>query len=129
MMKSATATAAFAALVSVTLAGSACSNDRNGRPATLDNQRDGAQDTTREAARDTGDAIKGAAETFDVKAALMADRAVDASGINVDTIGATKLIVLKGAVATDAQRTLAADIAMREAPGYRVDNQLTVRTR
>lgn len=87
--------------------------------------RDAAADT-KEAARDTGDALKGAVETIDVKTALMADRTVDASHINVDTFHETKTIVLKGSVKTATQRDEAARIAAIEAPGYRIDNQLTV---
>lgn len=81
---------------------------------------------TREAARDAGSAIKGAIETIDVKMALMADRTVDASHINVDTYHETKTVVLKGSVKTATQRDEAARIAAAEAVGYRIDNQLTV---
>jgi osmotically-inducible protein OsmY len=81
---------------------------------------------TREAAREAGSAVKGAAETIDVKTALMADRTVDASHINVDTFHETKTIVLKGSVKTATQRDEAARIAAAEAPGYRIDNQLTI---
>ena len=81
---------------------------------------------TKEAARETGDALKGAMETIDVKSALMADRTVDASHINVDTMHETKTVVLKGSVKTATQRDEAARIAAAEAPGYRIDNQLTV---
>lgn len=81
---------------------------------------------TREAAREAGSAIKGAVETIDVKSALMADRTVDASRIDVDTVHDTKTIVLKGSVKTATQRDEAARIAAAEAPGYRIDNQLTV---
>jgi osmotically-inducible protein OsmY len=81
---------------------------------------------TKEAAREAGSAIKGAAETIDVKTALMADRTVDASHINVDTFHETKTIVLKGSVKTATQRDEAARIAAAEAPGYRIDNQLTI---
>ena len=81
---------------------------------------------TKEAARDAGSAIRGAVETIDVKTALMADRTVDASRINVDTFHETKTVVLKGSVKTATQRDEAARIAAAEAPGYRIDNQLTV---
>jgi osmotically-inducible protein OsmY len=81
---------------------------------------------TREAAREAGGAVKGAIETIDVKTALMADRTVDASHINVDTFHETKTIVLKGSVKTATQRDEVARIAAAEAPGYRIDNQLTV---
>ncbi len=81
---------------------------------------------TREAARNAGSAVSAAAETIDVKTALMADRTVDASHINVDTMHETKTVVLKGSVKTATQRDEAARIAAAEAPGYRIDNQLTV---
>jgi predicted small secreted protein len=81
---------------------------------------------TKEAARDATGAIKAAIETIDVKSALMADRTVDASHINVDTFHETKTVVLKGSVKTATQRDEAARIAAAEAPGYRIDNQLTI---
>ncbi|HEX6162253.1 MAG TPA: BON domain-containing protein [Vicinamibacterales bacterium] len=81
---------------------------------------------TREAAREGGAALKAAVETIDVKSALMADRTVDASHINVDTFHETKTVVLKGSVKSATQRDEAARIAAAEAPGYRIDNQLTV---
>ena len=81
---------------------------------------------TREAARDATGALKAAIETIDVKSALMADRTVDASHINVDTFHETKTVVLKGSVKTATQRDEAARIAAAEAPGYRIDNQLTI---
>jgi hypothetical protein len=87
--------------------------------------REAAADS-KDAARDAGGAIKAAIETIDVKSALMADRTVDASHINVDTIHDTKTVVLKGSVKTATQRDEAARIAANEAPGYRIDNQLTV---
>ena len=81
---------------------------------------------TKEAARDASGAVKAAVETIDVKSALMADRTVDASHINVDTFHETKTVVLKGSVKSATQRDEAARIAAAEAPGYRIDNQLTV---
>ena len=81
---------------------------------------------TKEAARDASGAVKAAVETIDVKSALMADRTVDASHINVDTFHETKTVVLKGSVKTATQRDEAARIAAAEAPSYRIDNQLTV---
>jgi BON domain len=81
---------------------------------------------TKEAARDASGAVKAAVETIDVKSALMADRTVDASHINVDTFHETRTVVLKGSVKTATQRDEAARIAAAEAPSYRIDNQLTV---
>jgi len=94
-----------------------------------DDARDASRDasaTAREGASSTGGAVAAAVETIDVKSALMADRSVDASHINVDTYHETKTVALKGSVKTATQRDEAARIAATEAPGYRVDNQLTV---
>jgi len=85
-----------------------------------------ASAASKEAATSAGGAVAAAVETIDVKSALMADRTVDASHINVDTFHETKTVVLKGSVKTATQRDEAARIAAAEAPGYRVDNQLTV---
>lgn len=81
---------------------------------------------TKTAASEAGAAVAAAMETMDVKSALMADRTVDASHINVDTFAETKTVVLKGSVKTATQRDEAARIAATEAPGYRIDNQLTI---
>jgi osmotically-inducible protein OsmY len=86
-------------------------------------------DDARRAANNAGSAIDAAKETIDVKSALMADASVDASDINVDTFHETKTVMLKGSVPTAAQKTEAGNIATREAPGYRVDNQLIVKPR
>ena len=95
------------------------------KDATKDAARD-ASEAVKDATRDATGAVKGAAETIDVKSALMADRTVDASHINVDTFHETKTVVLKGSVKTATQRDEAARIAAAEAPGYRIDNQLTI---
>jgi osmotically-inducible protein OsmY len=47
----------------------------------------------------------------------------------VDTDGVKKVVVLKGSVPSAAQKNRAEQIAVREAKGYRVDNQLVVRAR
>jgi hypothetical protein len=78
-------------------------------------------------APDTGDRASAATETADVKLALSMDKTVDASDIDVDTNAATKTVVLKGSVPSAEQRKRAAEIAEREATGYKVDNQLVVK--
>jgi osmotically-inducible protein OsmY len=67
-----------------------------------------------------------AANTVDVKSALIADGRVDASNINVDTSASTKTVVLKGTVPNAQQRTTAEAIARDNADGYTTNNQLTV---
>ena len=111
----------------------ACSNTAAGVEKDAENAAEKAKPAaseaaaeTKEAAREAGGAVAAAVETIDVKSALMADRTVDASHINVDTFHETKTVVLKGSVKTATQRDEAARIAAAEAPGYRIDNQLTV---
>ena len=89
----------------------------------------GCGNTMRGATQDTGNIagkIAGAAETVDVKAALIADKRVDTSNLNVDTNTDTNTVLLKGTVPTATQRTLAEQIAREHAKGYRIVNQLTV---
>jgi hyperosmotically inducible protein len=78
------------------------------------------------AAGEAGDAIHGAKQTFDVKAALTADTSIDASHIDVDTNGDTKTVTLKGTVPTAAQKAAAERVARDKAEGYTIVNQLTV---
>jgi osmotically-inducible protein OsmY len=86
-----------------------------------------AKDDVERTAGEAGSAIDAAAETIDVKAALIGDDSVDADEINVDTFHETKTVVLKGSVPTAAMKAEAGRIAAREAEGYRIDNQLVVR--
>ena len=67
-----------------------------------------------------------AAQTVDVKSALIADARVDATNINVDTIASTRTVVLKGSVPTAEQKATAEGIAREKAKGYTITNQLTV---
>jgi osmotically-inducible protein OsmY len=100
-----------------------------------ENAADRTADATRDASRTVGGALENAGragdaamETLDVKTALMADTRVDASGINVDTDHTRKVVVLRGTVPTAAQKTLAGEIATAKAVGYRVENNLQVRS-
>lgn len=90
--------------------------------AACGNTMRGAKTDTEIAAEKTAAGI----ETFDVKAALIADGRVDAGNINVDTIASTKTVVLKGSVPTAEQRSVAERIAREQAKGYTVNNTLTV---
>lgn len=80
-----------------------------------------------EAGREATRAAGAAMETIDVKTALMRDSRVDAGEINVDTDHETKTVILKGSVASAAQKTIAEEIARAQAVGYRIDNRLSVR--
>ena len=80
-----------------------------------------------EKAEGAGDTLSAAAQTTKVKAALMADKNVDASHIDVDTDGGSKTVMLKGTVPTAAQKTSAERIAKdKVSKGYSVHNMLTV---
>jgi osmotically-inducible protein OsmY len=80
-----------------------------------------------EKAEGAGDVVSAAAQTTMVKAALMADKDVDASKIDVDTEAATRTVMLKGTVPSAAQRTTAERIAKSKvSKGYSVHNMLTV---
>ena len=74
-----------------------------------------------------GERASAATETADVKLAISMDKTVDASDINVDTNADTKVVTLKGSVASAEQRARAEAIAVREATGYRVVNDLVVK--
>ncbi len=140
---------AFTAACFLALAGAACDNTARGvkqdTSAAKDEARDKSEATkektkdvtadAKRAAGNAGAAIDAATETLDVKSKLMADstvdasdiNVVDASDINVDTFHETKTVVLKGSVPTAAQKEEAGRIAAREATGYKIDNQLTVK--
>lgn len=129
-----------ATLVMMTIA---CSNVKQDSDELKDDAKqagekaaDSAADTAHDAAAGVSGAIDNAGragdaamETFDVKAALIADDRIDSSNINVDTDHTTKTVILKGRVPTAEQKAMAGDIATTKAVGYRVDNRLTVGTR
>ena len=134
---------AFTAALSFAFAGIACENTRRGVEQDTSEMSDEARDEAAEAAdesrdygddaqrtaRDAGGAVDAVGETIDVKTALIGDDTIDSSDINVDTFHETKTVVLKGSVPTAAQKESAARVAAREAEGYKVENQLTVRPR
>jgi len=71
-------------------------------------------------------AVRGAAETVDVKSAIIADKTIDSGAIDVDTFQDKKLVVLRGSVPTEAQKAQAEQIARKHATGYTIQNQLAV---
>ncbi len=88
--------------------------------------REASQDA-KEGMSNLGAKVDAAQQTMDVKTALMADKTVDASGIDVDTNADTKTVTLKGHVKTAAEKRRAEAIAAEKAPGYHVTNDLVVR--
>jgi hyperosmotically inducible periplasmic protein len=101
----------------------ACGNTAEGVKKDADN----AAEKTSEAAAATGDAVGGALQTGEVKTAIMADKRVDASDINVDTNEEKKTITLKGTVKADSEKVIAAEIAAAKATGYSIVNELTIK--
>lgn len=89
----------------------------------------GCAHTARGLKQDAGEAttnVKSAAETVDVKSALIAAKDIDTGAIDVDTYSDKKVIVLRGSVPTQEQKSRAAAIAQDHAKGYTIDNQLAV---
>ena len=79
-----------------------------------------------DATRDAAVATEAAATTTSVKSALMANKSVDASKIDVDTDSSAKVVTLRGSVKSDAQRASAERIARDKAEGYTVVNELKI---
>ena len=131
---------AMTAALSLAIAGAACGDGRDARhdtPGATDTAREGADaaraegreaaDDARQTAADATGAVGAAAETIDVKTALMRDDSIDSDDINVDTFHESKRVVLKGSVPSEAQKNAAERVASRAAEGYTIDNQLQVR--
>ena len=70
-----------------------------------------AAEATADAGRDTVKAADAATTTASVKSALMAEKAVDATRIDVDTDGPARVVTLRGSVPNEAQRASAERIA------------------
>ena len=82
---------------------------------------------TKDASRSVGSTLDAAAQTMQIKTALIDADNLDANNINVDTDGSTKTITLKGHVQNASQKAAAERIAKEKAPGYRVVNQLVIK--
>jgi len=94
-----------------------------------DKVAEGAKDVgekIKEGAKEVGSEVGAKKQTVDVKAALMVDKSIDASHIDVDTDADTKTVTLKGTVPTAAQKAAAEKVAREKAEGYKVRNLLTV---
>ena len=82
---------------------------------------------TKDVTRSVGATLDAAAQTMQIKTALIDADNLDANDINVDTDGATKTVTLKGHVPTAGQKAAAERIAKEKAPGYRVVNEIVIR--
>jgi osmotically-inducible protein OsmY len=90
---------------------------------------EGARDLSEafeEGADDVGSDVAAGKQTLDVKAALLLDKSIDASEIDVSTDSETRTVTLRGSVPTTANKAAAERIARDKAAGYRVVNLLTL---
>jgi osmotically-inducible protein OsmY len=88
---------------------------------------DRAAQETKDATRSVGGTLDAAAQTMQIKTALIDADNLDANDIDVDTNGTTKTVTLKGHVPTAAQKAAAERIAKEKAPDYRVVNNIVVK--
>lgn len=94
---------------------------------TLDKAGDAATSAVEkagDAAEKVGDAAGDAATTATVKSAIMANKTLDSTKINVDT--KKNIVYLRGTVASDAQSKLAVAITKKSAPDHSINNLLKV---
>ena len=82
---------------------------------------------TKDATGSVGATLDAAAQTMQIKTALIDADNLDANDIDVDTNGATKTVTLKGHVPTASQKAAAERIAKEKAPDYRVVNNIVIR--
>jgi osmotically-inducible protein OsmY len=82
---------------------------------------------TKEATRSVGGTLDAAAQTMQIKTALIDADNLDANNIDVDTDAATKTVTLKGHVPSASQKAAAERIAKEKAPDYRIVNNIAVK--
>ena len=82
---------------------------------------------TKEATRSVGATLDAAAQTMQIKTALIDADNLDANNIDVDTNASTKTVTLNGHVPTATQKAAAARIAKEKAPDYTVVNNIAVK--
>ena len=88
---------------------------------------DRAAQETKEATRSVGATLDAAAQTMQIKTALIDADNLDANNIDVDTNASTKTVTLNGHVPAASQKAAAERIAKEKAPDYRVVNNIAVR--
>jgi len=82
-----------------------------------------------EAGREIASEAKAVGIHADLKAALMRDKGVDGSHIDVDVDDDRRLVLLKGTVPNAAQKARAEQIARQHSGGYSVRTELTLAAR
>jgi osmotically-inducible protein OsmY len=102
---------------------------KEGREAgqAMERAADRAAQESKDATHSVGATLDAAAQTMQIKTALIDADNLDANDIDVDTNGTTKTVTLKGHVPTAAQKAAAERIAKEKAPEYTVVNQIEVR--
>lgn len=91
--------------------------------------RDAAAKGARIAAAAGADAAitaAGVLRTGAVKAALLQDTSIDVSDVDVDTDQVARRITVRGRVRSAGVREKVIDLAREAAPGYTIDNELTI---
>src|ERR1044071_589607 len=102
---------------------------KEGAEKTGEAVKDAAKEVKHDAkpvAKDVGETVDATKQHLDVKAALLADKNVDASHIDIDVNKEAKVLYLRGTVPTAAQKAAAERIARDKADGFTVRNELTV---
>ncbi len=82
---------------------------------------------TKDATRSVGATLDAAAQTMQIKTALIDADDLNANDIDVDTNADAKTVTLKGHVPTAAHKAAAGRIAKQKAPEYRIVNNLEIR--
>jgi osmotically-inducible protein OsmY len=119
----------LASLLAVLGAASACSNTVEGLKEDaarqkLDEKAERAAEAVAGAVEEAGGEIRARTLALDVKATLMADRDVDASGLHVEADPDRRLLTLTGSVPTLAQKVRAGLVARSKSGDYQVRNLL-----
>ena len=120
--------ALFSTACSNTAAGLQRDTEENSRKAAIkaSEAAEKASEATAVATRNATEAAEAAAQTVNVKTALLADKRVSATGIDVDTDRASRTVILKGHVPSEEQKAIAQQIAADHSTGYHVRNELTI---
>jgi predicted small secreted protein len=95
--------------------------------AAVERAGDRVAQETRDATQSVGATLDAAAQTMQIKTALIDADNLDAGDIDVDTDAKTKTVTLKGHVQTASQKAAAERIAKEKAPEYRVVNELVIK--
>ena len=85
-----------------------------------------AQAKLEETGREIAEGARGVGAHVNVKQALMLDKTVDSSNIDVDIDNDARTVILRGTVPTAPQKTAAERIARAHANGYQVRSELVV---